>query len=640
MLKRTAALVCTLAACAIGQDASPGVRVIPQRPQGTAGAPAGVKNPPNIAQKIVARSGALLTLLDEHVDFLMREDPLWASRRGDERFNDQLRDESPAAYARRLEEMRARFARLKALDRSGFTEEDALDADLLEYELTLAIDGAAFYPEQMPVNSLDGPHVTWPQMCDMVPVRTAKQLSDYATRLTKVGALADQLIEQMRAGLAAKRTPPRGVLKNAVAGCLAQCGEQIAADPTQSPFYRPFRAGPADAPAAVKAREAIGGVIVPAYRKLAAFLKDEYIPGCAEGIAYSEGVDGPAAYAYKLRFYTTTPAGVEDVHKIGLREVARLRAEMIAGIAETDFAQKNSLSGDALLGAFLEYLRTDPRFYFTKSEEMMAGYRDIAKRIDPELPKLFRTLPRNTYGVREIPRFAAATSPAAYCYNGSIRSGVPGYFMVNASNLSQRPRYGMISLTMHEAVPGHHFQLSIADELDAVHTFRTLTSYTAYVEGWALYCEKLGLEMDPGAGLRRIDGGEGRSSRGFYADPYDNFGRLSDEIWRAARLVVDTGMHAKGWTRERAVKYMLDNTAGTTVDIESEIDRYISWPGQACAYKLGELSISGLRANARQRLGENFDLRAFHDVVLPGGALPLPVLEKRVLRWTAAREKK
>lgn len=626
------AIVALLASAALAQNSSPGVRVIPQSP--SAPAAAAHKNPPAIANKLVARSGPLLTLLDEHVDYLMRENPTWASTRGDQRFDAQLRDESPAAYDRRLGEMKARLDRLKALDRAAFNDEDTLDADLLEYELTLAVDGAALHAEQMPVNAMDGPQVSWPQICDSIPLRTPKQLADYATRLEQIATVMDQTIAQMRSGLAAGRTPPREVLKYAVAAALAQASPEFEADPTLSPFYRPFRS-PAvkNEAAAERARTATKSGIVPAYRNFAAFLKDEYIPHCRETIGYSQGVDGPAAYAHQLRFYTTLPLTPQQVHDVGLKEVARIRTEMLAQIDRTDFPQKDTLKGDALFAAFLAYLRSDPRFYFASEDEMLAGYRDICKRIDPELPRLFKTLPRNTYGVRGIPRFASSTSPAAYYYPGSIRSGVPGNFMVNIGKLDQRPTYGMVSLAIHEAVPGHHFQGSIADELDTVHSFRTITSYTAYIEGWALYAEKLGLEMDPGPGLRRTNTSDATGGTGFYADPYDNFGRLSDEIWRACRLVVDTGLHAQGWTRDRAIKYMMENTAATEVDCISEVDRYISWPGQACAYKIGEMTISHLRSKAQSSLGDSFDLRAFHDAILLSGALPMPVLENRINRW-------
>lgn len=574
-----------------------------------------------------SEQAALKKLLDDYVDFLFRESPLMASGKGDDRFNDKLNDESPAGYARRQAATREFLARARAIDRAKLAADDAVSADLLTYELALAIEGEKLHQEQMPVNSQDGPQVWLPQMSDMIPFRTPKHYADYAARLEAVPTLIDQQIAQMRQGLAAGRVPPKVVLGRCAEQCLAQATPEIKSDPSRSPFYKPFTQAGADTASAPRAKDAITGKIVPAYEKLAAFLRDEYVPKCRLTTGISQGVDGPAAYAYQLRWFTTTDMNAEQVHALGLKEVARIKSEMMEVIAQTDFAQKDSLTGDELLKAFIAYLRTDERFYYTDKETMLRDYRDLAKRIDAELPKLFKTLPRNTYGVRELPKFMAATAPAAFCYPGSLKAGIPGYFMVNTYQLDQRPKYGMVSLTMHESVPGHHFQLAIADELENVHQFRTLTGYTAYVEGWALYTERLGLEMS----AEHARGGD--TSRGFYADPYDDFGRLSDEMWRACRLVVDTGLHAKEWTRQQALDYMLANTAGTETDLSSEIDRYIGWPGQACAYKIGELKIRELRERATGELGAKFDLRSFHDTVLGGGALPLPVLEKQVDRW-------
>ena len=646
----TCVAIASLAAVAYSakaQEASPGVRLIVGQPGGPA-APTPTAEPAQpgtqpISARVMTRSGALLQLLDRAAEFIMREDPIAASTRGDLRFNDQLRDESPEAYDRRLSELKEMLAGVKALDRTslaagGFGDEDALDADLLQYELELQIATAELKLEQMPVNSMDGPHVWLPQLAEMVPMRTAKHVDDYVTRLEKMPLQIDQIIEQMRRGLAAGRTAPKVVLKHVLASIRSH------ASPTfltvegvkESPFYRPLRTAWASDTAKARGTKAIQEGLVPAFDRLGKFLETTYIPACRESIGYGQSIDGTKAYDVRLRSFTTTQMTASEIHALGLSEVARLRAAMDRVIDATDWPEK-SMSPESRFAAFLAYLRTNPRFYYTHAEQMLSDYRDLCKRIDPELPKLFRTLPRNTYGVRAIPKFAAMTSPAAYCYPGSYRSGVPSYFMVNTYDLTQRPKYGMVSLTLHEAAPGHYFQLAIADELESVHTFRTLTGYTAYVEGWALYCEQLGMEMDPQPGMRAISSQPSAEGKGFYKDPYDDFGRLSDEIWRACRLVVDTGMHAFGWDRARALAYMMENTAGTELDLTSEIDRYISWPGQACAYKVGQLTISRLRASATQRLGDSFDIREFHDQVLLGGALPMPVLEKRVERWITQR---
>jgi uncharacterized protein (DUF885 family) len=575
-----------------------------------------------------ARSTALAAILDEHVEYLKRSSPVTASTRGDLRFNDRLPDESPGAYRARRAEVAARLERLRALDRADWAEDDHLDADLLDYDLSRQLAGARFAPEQKPIDTLSGPQIWLPQMWMSLPFQTPRHYADYASRLEAIPALIEQHMTQMRLGLEAGRVPPRIVMHAAVEQCLVQAQAEIEHDPTLSAFYRPFMTRGDDEHAA-RARRAIAEGIVPAFRQLAEFLERDYIPRCRPTIAISDGVDGIAAYDHALSIHTTLPLTAEQVHTIGLGEVARIRAEMLITIGRSDFEAPagpdgDVPSGDALIDAFLEYLRTDPRFYFGTAAELIAGYREIAKRIDPEMPGLFGTLPRNTYGVREIPRFAAVSSPTAYYYRGSLRAGLPGYFMANTHRLDQRPKYSMIALTLHEAVPGHHLQIALADELEGHHEYRQWVGFTAFSEGWGLYAERLGLEMGP-------------PPHGIYADPYDDFGRLSFEMWRACRLVVDTGMHAKGWSRGRAIEFMMANTALARFDIEREIDRYIGWPGQATAYKIGELKIRELRARAEGALGDRFDVRAFHDAVLLSGAIPLEVLEARVNRWIESR---
>jgi len=579
------------------------------------------------ARTLAARSPALIAILDEHVDWSMREDPVGASTRGDLRFNDQLRDESPAAGERRLAEIKDRLARLRALDRSAFTPADQLDADLLIYELSLGVERAALHEEQMPVESLNGPQIWLPQLGERVPMRAERHRLDWVARLEAVPEHLAQITEQMRLGMAAGRVPPKVVMGHAIDAAASQADASMIADPAKSPFFAPLRGLAEDDLIAVRARRAIAEGIVPAFQKFHAFLRDEYTPACRETIGYAKGVDGPRAYDLALRSHTTLDLSAPEIHAIGVREVARLRAEMIALIPETEFPQRASLAGDALLAAFLAWCRSEPSFYYTQPEAKIRDYRAMCKMIDAELPRLFATLPRNPYGVREIPRFAAISSPTAYYYPGSLKGGVAGYFMVNTYRLDQRPKYSMLALAIHEAVPGHHLQVALASELEGQHEFRALSSYTAYVEGWALYSEQLGLEM--GASPSSAGG------RGLYAEPMDEFGRLSFEMWRACRLVVDTGMHAMDWERQRAIDFMLANTALAQVDVEREIDRYISMPGQACAYTIGQLKILELRARAEKALGDRFDVRRFHDAILLTGAVPLPVLEAHVDRWIA-----
>jgi uncharacterized protein (DUF885 family) len=476
-----------------------------------------------------------------------------------------------------------------------------------------------------------------------------KHYADFATRLEGLPASIDTTIVQMRRGLEAKRVPPRVALIGADGQCMALASEAVFANPESSPFFRPFARLAPDDPSAAQARAAIKDRIAPAFRRLGEFLRDVYIPACRETLAAADLPEGKAYYDFLIRTYTTTNLPAERIHEIGLQEVARIRAEMMQVIARTDFPKRGSLSEDQLFDAFVHYLRTAPRFYFTEPEALLARYQEICKTIDPELPRLFGILPRNTYGVRELPSFSAPTSPTGYYYPGSSRGGVPGWFMANTYRLDQRPKYEMIALALHEAVPGHHFQISITQELEqqGLHPFRTITGWAVFVEGWALYSERLGLEMGVGGSLSGSPlQGESSSasvpqnSTGLYIDPYDDFGRLNFEMWRACRLVIDTGIHSRGWSRQQAIDFMMKNTALSPHNIEREVDRYIGWPGQACAYKIGEMKIRELRAYAERQLGDRFDLRRFHDCILGGGALPLPVLHARVYRWVAAEAAK
>ena len=601
------------------------------------------------------RAPALWALLDEATESAVREFPLWSGPTlGDDRYNDRLQDASPEAVARRLDESRDLLARLEALDRTGFSDADRLDADLLAHDLQLGIDGARYHPEQTPVTAQAGPQYWLPQMASFAPFSKPRHDDDYVARLGQVSRLIDQQVAQMRAGMRAGRVPPRVVVEPAIdqARTLAETD-----DPAESPYYAPFASRDPDDRQAALARSIIELDITPAYARLADFLENEYLPACRDSIGAADSIDGPAAYDFALRTHTTLDMDAEQVHAVGLREVERIRAEMLETIARTDWHGnlKQWPDDDALLHGFFAYLRTDPRFYFTEPADLLAGYRDIAKRIDAELPGLFGRLPRLPYGVRPIPDYAAPSSPSAYYYQGSMAGAKPGYFMANTYRLDQRPIYEMTALTLHEAVPGHHLQIALAQELEDVHPYRRLAGHTAFVEGWALYAERLGLEVGSdsasspapgGGGARESSSGRRGSgelsstpdpSHGLYADPYQDFGRLNFEMWRAMRLVVDTGIHAKGWTRQRAIDYMTANSAISDHNIRAEVDRYIGWPGQATGYMIGRLAILDMRARAEEALGDDFDLRAFHDELLGAGALPLPVLEARMDRWINAQ---
>ncbi len=585
------------------------------------------------------RSAALLAILDEHDAWTQREEPVGTSMRGNDAYAGLLSDESPASTQRRTRELQGRLDRLRSIDRAALSEQDALDAALLDYEISLTLERGTLHPEQTPIDAMSGPHIWLPQMADRLPLRTRVQIEGYVQRLEAIPTQLEQIKQQMQLGVKAGRVPPKVLLRRSVVQAREQASEEIRTDAAKSPFFKPYLTREDDELAA-RAKQAIADGIVPAFAAFADFLEREYIPACRESVGISQGVDGLRAYEVALKSHTTTSLTPQQIHDIGLREVASLRTEMLATIRETDFDETlgKGLSDEQLFKSFIEHHRNLDNSYWQDGESMMRDYRELCKRIDPELPRLFGTMPRNPYGVREIPRFAAKTSPVAYYYSGSARAGTPGYFMVNTTNLRQRPKYAMVSLTIHEAVPGHHFQIALADELEGVHPFRTQLGYTAFVEGWGLYSERLGLEMAGGnIGNALTPATLAPNQRGLYANPMDNAGRLSDELWRACRLVVDTGLHAFNWPREKAIAYLLENTAITELDAASEVDRYIGWPGQACAYKIGQLKILELRQRAQTQLGEKFDVRRFHDTILLGGSLPLPVLEERVNRWLASQ---
>jgi len=558
---------------------------------------------------------ALERLIDEEFEEMMRTSPRWAAGRGDRRFDDKLEDLSERARLERLEHTTRRRQALATIDKSKLSARSRTNLALFDYELAQRLRNAKFHPEQTPITQLGGVQNDLPQMASRLSFTKPRHFEYYVARLEAVPVLIDQVITNMRAGLAAGRVPPRLVMRPTPGQARQHATEAQKADPTLHAMYPPFKKEHLDSPLQKRAKEAIVAGVIPAYAKLAEFLENEYVPKCRDTIAAADGIDGLAYYEARLRQQTTLPLTADEIHATGEREVKRIRAEMEALIRKHDLPHKGDFA------KFVHFLRTDPRFYFTDKNDLLAGYRDICKRIDANMPKLFARLPRLSYGVREMPGFIAASAPTAYYYSGSLKNGIPGYFVANTFRLDQRPKYEMVSLTLHEAVPGHHHQNALVQELTGQPEWRQTIGYTAFGEGWALYAERLGTEM-----------------KDVYRTPYDHFGRLSYEMWRAMRLVVDTGIHAKGWPRKRAVEFMLANSALTEKNVNSEVDRYIAWPGQATAYKIGELWIRRLRKKAEQQLGAGFDLRAFHDTVLAEGSIPLPVLEERIDAWIAGRK--
>jgi len=557
----------------------------------------------------------LHALFDEDWQWGLKQFPEMATLLGDDRYNDRLTDYSPEALARNKAHDREMLDRIQKIDRARLAGQDVISYDLFLRDKRLNVEGARFPTELMPVDQMNGVQILFGQLVGSTPFRNAKDYADYLARLAALPRQIDQLIALMRRGIASGWVQPAVPLRS----LPAQIEGQIAADPSASPAFAPFQSFPADLPAAERTRlvaagrQAVNDSFTPAMQKLLAFVKNDYLPAARKDVGASSLPDGAAYYQHSIRRHTTTDLTAKEIHEIGVKEVARIRGEMEAIIRGVGFK--------GTFQEFLTFLRTDRRFYYGSADDLVAGYALIAKRADGELPKLFAELPRNPYGIRVIPDYEAPAQTTAY-YQPGASGARAGIYMINTYKLDTRPRYEMEALTLHESVPGHHLQISRAQELKGLPEFRRNASYTAYVEGWALYAESLGGEM------------------GFYADPYSKFGQLTYEMWRACRLVVDTGMHAMGWTREQAINFMKENTAKTENDIVVEVDRYIVWPGQALAYKLGELKIKELRARAARELGARFDVRKFHNAILDDGPLPLDLLDRRLSDWIAAEKRK
>ncbi|HVR70044.1 MAG TPA: DUF885 domain-containing protein [Vicinamibacteria bacterium] len=541
--------------------------------------------------------------------YSLAEYPELATYVGERGQSHRWTDLSPEAIERRRAELEIPARVLATIDRARLAPADQDHLDLFARATDEALEGRRFPSERMPLNQMQGVQQSVAQMLAMMPAASVADFEDMLARLQAVPALIDQTIALLREGAARGLTPPRITLRDVPQQVL----NQITDDPLAAPAVRPFQRLPEAIPEAQRSRlrdaaaRVYGREVAPAWRRLHACVADEYLPRAREAIAMSALPDGEAWYAFNVRQSTTTRLSPREIHDVGLGEVARIREEMERVRAATGFTGS--------FAAFADFLRTDPRFFFERAEDLLVAYRDIAKRADPELARLFGRLPRLPYGVLPVPSYAERSQTTAYYEPGSPAAGRPGYFYANTYDLRSRPRWEMEALTLHEAVPGHHLQIALAQEMEDVPEFRRHGFYTAYVEGWGLYAEGLGTEM------------------GFYKDPHSRFGQLTYEVWRAIRLVVDTGMHALGWPRDQAIRYFEENAGKAEHDIVVEIDRYIVWPGQALAYKIGELKIKELRAWAAAELGPRFDLRSFHDQVLGGGAMPLDLLETKVRRW-------
>ena len=540
----------------------------------------------------------------------LARDPLFASYQGVTDYNGLLPDVSPAAQERYLEEDGRFLERLAGIDREALSAADRTNHELFEFIVGNRVKLAEYRPWRIPILSDDGFHMSVQRMYESAPLDTVEDYEQYLARLQATGDYFDQNIANMRQGIADGFTQPRAILE----GILPSISGSIVGDPEESVFFTPFLSLPGqfDDATAERLREAgrqaIAGTVVPAYQRFLTFFTEEYIPGARETLGASALENGRAYYEELTRFFTTREDATPDaIHELGLREVARIRAEMEDIITQLEF--------DGSFADFIEFLRTDPRFYVEEPEQLLKEASWIAKKIDGQMPAFFRTLPRMPYGVEPVPDEIAPNYTTGRYWGAPAGGRRGGYYMVNTYALDIRPLYTLAALTAHEGMPGHHHQGSIRNEIEDLPDFRRAFYPHAFGEGWGLYAEKLGIEMN------------------IYETPFDHFGRLSYEMWRAVRLVVDTGIHYQGWSREQAQDYLAENSALSLHNVRTEIDRYIAWPGQALAYKIGELTILELRGRAESELGENFDIRDFHDAVLLSGGLTMDMLEQEIERY-------
>ena len=554
-----------------------------------------------------APSAELHSLFDRHWQFLMKEYPLYATGVGDHRYDDKLGSVELSDLRRRNDSYQSFRNELGSIPYDRLNRADRINYDILKLKLDNSLTEFDFCTYLMPITARSGFFLGLAHLADDMPFRTVKDYENYISRLSQYSRLTGEYISLMRAGLETGHTPPRAAL----AGYAPAVVGHIVADARDSLLYEPFEKMPKtfSPEDCLDLRQngaaAIMNSVVPAYRSLADFLEGEYFPGSRESIAAAALPDGKKFYEYMVRLNTTLDVTPLQVHEIGLSEVSRISGEMSALLDAIGFA------GD--LSAFKRFLRTDDRFYAKTPEELLAQASYTLKKADGKLPEFFATLPRITYGIEPVPDYESERAAAAYYKpppGDGTRSGV---FYINTYGIESRPLYGLKAIALHEAVPGHHLQIALQHELADLPKFRRYGGFTAFAEGWGLYAEWLGLEM------------------GIYQDPYSDFGRLNMEMWRACRLVVDTGIHYFGWSRHQAIDYLAENTSLSAHNIETEVDRYIGWPGQALAYKMGQLKISELRKKAEQTLGAAFDIRLFHDSILANGSVPLKVLEQNIL---------
>jgi len=566
-----------------------------------------------------ATSTALNKLFEDYFERQLQLNPLLATFIGDHRYDDKLTNNiSPEQIKIALDVDRKALAEAQKLATRPLPDADRLSIEIFMYNLRTNLDGEKFPGELIPISQFQSLPTLMPVLgsgTSAQPFATAADYDRFLARMRDYIVWSDQAIVNMRKGLAQHVTYPRVLMEKT----LPQLKDIIAADPQASLFYAPVKQFP-DAVAPrdrtrlqLAYREAITKQINPAYQRLHDFIRDEYLKGARTEVGWSSLPNGKEWYAYQADLATTTELTPDVIHELGLKEVARIRGEM------EQVKQQVGFEGD--LAAFFKFLQDDPRFYYDSGDALLKGFRDLKKNIDAKLPKLFRDFPKADYEVRAVEAFRAQSSAGGFYQPPSADGSRPGIFYVNTYNLKAQPKFGMETLSLHEAAPGHHFQIAIQQELEELPRFRRFgNGYVAYDEGWALYAESIGKEL------------------GMFTDPYQYYGRLSDEMLRAMRLVVDTGLHTRKWTREQSIKYMLDNSSMAASDAEAEVERYIAIPGQALGYKIGQLRIRELRNKAQAALGSRFDVREFHSVVLRDGSLPLGVLAAKIDRWIASKK--
>lgn len=551
----------------------------------------------------------LQTIFDEYWGYRLRENPLLATSFGASHFNDRLPENSPEAHERRCQKEQEFLQRLKELPADEISPSNRLNYKLLTKILEWSIAEYNLGTRYFCLDQISGFQVSFPQLWLQIPLQSTEDYEDYIKRMASIRKYVADLKRLLQNGISKNMVPASVTLK----GVDDQLEKQIVDQPENSDFFTPFEEMPSRIPQQKqqdlikRGKQVITKNVIPAFESFRTFFQEHYQPAARSSISCRNLPNGTSLYHFLVQKHTTRDLSPDEIHELGKREVQRIKSNMDHVIDQSEFKGN--------FHEFIQYLRTSDQYYFDDSEELLRTYRDICKRMDAKLPILFGKLPRTTYGVREIPEHAAQDAPTAYYMRAAGDRSRPGWFFANTSNLNSRPKYEMEALALHETVPGHHLQLSLQQEQAGLVDFRKAVSFTAYVEGWGLYAERLGKEV------------------GFYQKPSSEFGRLSYDMWRSLRLVVDTGIHAKDWSRDKAIEYMQKYSALTKENIKNEVDRYIAWPGQALSYKIGERTITKLRQKAERKLQSRFDIREFHDKLLETGAIPLDILEERMMNW-------